>query len=92
MLLLAGILPIETQAEILKKLYEKKKELVRAETPNPMEINRLQKLLVQDAINKWKVKLNKPSLPSKRIRTAILPNLTRWFNRPHSYGLTYRLT
>lgn len=91
-MLLARILPIETQAEIMKKLYEKKKELLRAGTPNPMEINRLQKLLVQDAINKWKVKLNKPSLPGKRIRAAILPNLTQWFSRPHFYGLTYRLT
>lgn len=36
--------------------------------------------------------LGKPTLPGKWTRTALLPQLTRWFHRVNSMSLSYRLT
>lgn len=66
--------------------------MLDANTVDITELHRFQKLLIEDAINKWKMKLNRPSLPGRRVRMAILPHLTRWFNRSHVGGLTYRTT
>lgn len=88
--ILARILPIEAQANILKKTYEKKKELRNLRLLSSMEIQNYQKLLTEEAINRWKIRLNKPSLPGRRIRTAIVPQLSGWFNRQHPGELNYR--
>lgn len=48
--------------------------------------------MIEEAICKWKSKLNKPSLLGKRVRSALLPQLSAWFNRSHKEGLTYRTT
>lgn len=91
-LVLARIFPIELQAGILRKLYLKKKEFLEMGTVDALELQKYQKLLTEDASNKWKSKLNKLFLSGKRIRAAILPQLSRWFNRTHKGCLTYRTT
>lgn len=91
-LMLARILPIEFQSEILRRLYLRKKEFLNLGHIDNAELAKYQKTLTEDAINRWKVKLNKPSLPGKRIRIAFLPQLSLWFNTTHKGGLTYRLT
>lgn len=88
-LILARVLPIEMQADILKKVYERKKDLM---SPDIKEIQRFQKICTEDAINRWKIKLGKPSLPGRKIRTAILPHLSRWFSKPFRGELVYRST
>lgn len=79
-LILAGILLIETQAGILKKVYEKKKELLNLGAIDMTEIQRYQKLLTEDAINKWKGRLN---------RTPFLGRESGW---PSSHSCLVGLT
>lgn len=90
--MLARILPIETQARILKKVYKKKKEWIETGRQDGPELQKYYRILIEDEINKWKNKLNKPTLPGRRTRMAILPHLSRWFNRTHSGAMSYRIT
>lgn len=91
-LMLARILPIEYQADILRKLYIKKKDLLNSRDEDLTELSRHHKILVEDSINRWKITLSKPTLPGKWTRTALLPQLTRWFHRTNSTSMSYRLT
>lgn len=90
--MLARVLPIETQAEILKKLYNRKKEILNSKDGNLMELTGYHKVLIENSINKWKTVLAKPTLPGKWTITALLPHFTKWFHRGNNMCLTYRMT
>lgn len=79
-LLMARILPIEYQADMLRKLYLKTKEMIETSTLDTLQLHRHYKNLTEKSIFKWRIKLNKPSLPDKRVRSALLPQLSAWFN------------
>lgn len=71
----------------------KKKELLdTGQVDIISELQRYYKVLNQDAINKWKTKICKPSLPGKKIRAALLPNLSAWYSRTHNAGMIVRMT
>lgn len=90
-LLLARILLIELQADIRKKLYEEKRNALEMRNLDVAALQNHHERLIVEAVNKWKLKLNKLSLPGRKVRKALMPQLLTWINRP--YGrLTYRMT
>lgn len=50
--MLARVLPIELQADILKKLYIKKKAILNSRDENLTVLTRYHKVLIEDSINK----------------------------------------
>lgn len=91
-LILSRVLPVEIQAGILKKVYDRKRSLMDGEFVDKNVIKKFQKIMTEDAIIKWKIRLNKVSLPGERVRAAIVPHFSRWFNGLLLGELTYRMT
>lgn len=82
---------MEMQAEILKRLYEGKKNTLEEGYLDAIALQRHRERLTAEVINRWKSSLNKPTLPGKRVRNALVPQLYGWINRPHE-RLTYKTT
>lgn len=87
-LILARILLLELQADLLQKMYlEKKKRM--SEGIN-LEVEATHSRLLTEAM-RWKIQLHKPGLSGKRVREAITPQLHSWMIRKHG-DITYRMS
>ncbi|CAK9820194.1 Putative 115 kDa protein in type-1 retrotransposable element R1DM [Anthophora quadrimaculata] len=91
---LAGLIPLELQAEVDAELYDRVKALRLSGIPPP-EVARWatisKRRSQRRALNKWRSQLQEPANASKRAVGAVLPNFEKWMGRTCG-RLTYRVT
>ncbi|CAK9802840.1 Retrovirus-related Pol polyprotein from type-1 retrotransposable element R1 4 (Fragment) [Anthophora quadrimaculata] len=91
---LAGLVPLELQAEVDAEMYDRVKAL-RLSGISPPEVARWATISKRRAqrrvLEKWRSQLAEPANASKRAVGAVLPNFEKWMGRTCG-RLTYRVT
>ncbi|CAK9799117.1 Putative 115 kDa protein in type-1 retrotransposable element R1DM [Anthophora plagiata] len=90
---LAGLIPLELQAEESAAVYDRVKALQRGELP-PSEVATWSRLAKRQArrraLAKWRARLEEPANARQRAVGAVLPSLGKWMGGVRG-GLTYRV-
>ncbi|RLU18098.1 hypothetical protein DMN91_010341 [Ooceraea biroi] len=90
--ILAGLPPIDLAAEKMRKVYERKQEIVtRGGAITERAINAIQKQEEANMIRKWKERLMGGSKSGQRVREATLPCFEQWIERKHG-NMTFHMT